>query len=121
VRPRQVHLRRQSRERIKPPIFSTLTIFTSHRSQLFLVTNGEKFKYFERWATGKGFRVDDLICNGATIEETRLGDVADVALCLRADHGERKDSTQSVEEPEDVCVIAGDTMIKVCIRMRNFN
>lgn len=52
-------------------------------SQVFLVCNADKFKYFERWASSSEFPLENIINDGTTSYETRLGASADLDLCFR--------------------------------------
>ncbi len=71
-------------------------------SQVYLVTNADKFKHYERWATASDFPVDNIVNDGTTSHEDRLGSVADLELCLRA----KKISGK------EVMVIAGDMIFQ---------
>ncbi len=94
------------------------------------MTNADKFKHFERWATASDFPVDNIVNDGTTsydsrfhifslkkgkkyyfskvknVSNFRLGALADLSLCLRA-------KGVSLESGEDVCVIAGDMLFQV--------
>ncbi|XP_061682466.1 glucuronokinase with putative uridyl pyrophosphorylase isoform X4 [Syngnathoides biaculeatus] len=52
-------------------------------TEAYLVTNADKYKHFERWATANDFPVENIINNGSTTPEDSLGDVADVELVIR--------------------------------------
>jgi len=52
-------------------------------SEYFLVSNGLKYKYFERWATGHGFDVDHVVNNGCTDSRLSLGAVNDLLLGMK--------------------------------------
>eukprot|EP00964_Phaeocystis_antarctica_P044132 scaffold25353_cov62-Phaeocystis_antarctica.AAC.5 len=78
--------------------------------EVFLVTNANKFKYYERypspppvtltrWATANDFPVENIINDGTTSAASRMGSVADLDLVLR--------SKPSIAE-SDVMVVAGD-------------
>ena len=67
------------------------------------MTNADKFKHFERWASASEFPATNVLNDGTSSHESRLGSVADLALCLRA---------RGLGH-EDVCVIAGDMMFQV--------
>eukprot|EP00053_Salpingoeca_punica_P020390 m.211417 g.211417 ORF g.211417 m.211417 type:complete len:608 (-) comp18324_c0_seq1:4027-5850(-) len=66
-------------------------------SDIYIVTNADKFKYYERWATAHSFPRDHIINNGCTSEER--GAVADLDLALRRAKAE-----------SDVMVVAGDML-----------
>ena len=74
-------------------------------SQVFLICNADKFKYYERWASSVEFPVENIINDGTTSYDTRLGAVADLDLCLRV----KSDYCQD----KDVMVVAGDMMFQV--------
>ena len=75
-------------------------------SQVFLICNADKFKYYERWASSVEFPVENIINDGTTSYDTRLGAVADLDLCLRVKSNYCQD--------KDVMVVAGDMMFQVC-------
>jgi hypothetical protein len=39
---------------------------------VYLVTNADKYKYYERWATANDFPVENIINDGTTGYETRF-------------------------------------------------
>uniref|UniRef100_A0A4W3HD59 Glucuronokinase with putative uridyl pyrophosphorylase n=1 Tax=Callorhinchus milii TaxID=7868 RepID=A0A4W3HD59_CALMI len=53
-------------------------------SEVYLITNADKYKYYERWATANDFPVENIINDGTTTGETRLGAVADLELLVRS-------------------------------------
>ncbi|XP_054650708.1 glucuronokinase with putative uridyl pyrophosphorylase isoform X2 [Dunckerocampus dactyliophorus] len=68
-------------------------------TEVYLVTNADKYKHFERWATANDFPVENLINDGSTTLVDRLGAVADLELAIR-----------SRKLQDDVMVIAGDML-----------
>jgi hypothetical protein len=70
-------------------------------TECFLVVNAHQFKYFERWATANGFPAENIINDGTTTHEGRLGAAADLDLVKR-----RKGL-----EGADAMIIAGDMLI----------
>ncbi|XP_030632900.1 glucuronokinase with putative uridyl pyrophosphorylase [Chanos chanos] len=68
-------------------------------SEVYLVTNADKYKHYERWATANDFPVENVVNDGSTTLEGRLGAVADVELAIR-----------SRKLEDDVMVIAGDML-----------
>ncbi|XP_076024005.1 glucuronokinase with putative uridyl pyrophosphorylase [Genypterus blacodes] len=68
-------------------------------TEVYLVTNADKFKYYERWATASDFPVENVVNDGSTTLENRLGAVADLELV-----------TRSRNLQEDIMVIAGDML-----------
>ncbi|XP_077962344.1 glucuronokinase with putative uridyl pyrophosphorylase isoform X4 [Gasterosteus aculeatus] len=68
-------------------------------TEVYLVTNADKYKHFERWATANDFPVENVINDGSTTLEDRLGAVADLELAIR-----------SRRLADDVMVIAGDML-----------
>lgn len=70
--------------------------------KVFLVTNADKIKHFERWATASDFPVQNIINDGTTSRETRIGAIADLQLCLKV----KKIRNQSI------MVIAGDILFQ---------
>ncbi|XP_071806247.1 uncharacterized protein [Asterias amurensis] len=70
-------------------------------SDVYLVTNADKYKYYERWATAHGFPVDNIINDGSTIQGNRLGSVGDFDLVLR-----------NKRISDDVLVVAGDMLFQ---------
>ncbi|XP_059494967.1 glucuronokinase with putative uridyl pyrophosphorylase [Stegostoma tigrinum] len=68
-------------------------------SDVYLVTNADKYKYYERWATAIDFPVENIINDGSTTSQTQLGAVADLELVIR-----------SKRFTDDVMVVAGDML-----------
>uniref|UniRef100_H3BHX4 Glucuronokinase with putative uridyl pyrophosphorylase n=1 Tax=Latimeria chalumnae TaxID=7897 RepID=H3BHX4_LATCH len=68
-------------------------------SEVYLVTNADKYKHYERWATANDFPVENIINDGTTMYETRLGAVSDLELVIR-----------SKKLHDDVMVIAADML-----------
>ncbi|XP_045075645.1 glucuronokinase with putative uridyl pyrophosphorylase isoform X1 [Coregonus clupeaformis] len=68
-------------------------------SEVYLVTNADKYKHYERWATANDFPVENVVNDGSTTLEGRLGAVADLELTIR-----------SRKLQDDVMVIAGDML-----------
>ncbi|XP_069039138.1 glucuronokinase with putative uridyl pyrophosphorylase isoform X1 [Lepisosteus oculatus] len=68
-------------------------------SEVYLVTNADKYKHYERWATANDFPVGNLVNDGSTTLEGRLGAVADLELAIR-----------SRRLSDDIMVIAGDML-----------
>ncbi|XP_034403875.1 glucuronokinase with putative uridyl pyrophosphorylase [Cyclopterus lumpus] len=68
-------------------------------TEVYLVTNADKFKYYERWATANDFPLENVVNDGSTTLEDRLGAVADLELAIR-----------SRKLQDDVMVIAGDML-----------
>jgi glucuronokinase len=50
---------------------------------VFLVTNADKYKHFERWATASDFPPENIVNDGTTSQEARLGSLGDLDLVLR--------------------------------------
>ncbi|XP_063063495.1 glucuronokinase with putative uridyl pyrophosphorylase [Engraulis encrasicolus] len=74
---------------------NTRQLFT----EVYLVTNADKYKHYERWATANDFPVENLVNDGSTTLEDRLGAVADLELAIR-----------SRGLKDDIMVIAGDML-----------
>ncbi|KAG9352708.1 hypothetical protein JZ751_021122 [Albula glossodonta] len=68
-------------------------------SEVYLVTNADKYKHYERWATANDFPSENVVNDGSTTLEGRLGAVADLDLAIRS---RRLD--------DDIMVIAGDML-----------
>ncbi|XP_066462073.1 uncharacterized protein [Eleutherodactylus coqui] len=68
-------------------------------SEVYLVTNADKYKHYERWATANDFPVDNIINDGTTTYDTRLGAVADLELAI-----------SSKKLNDDIMVIAADML-----------
>ncbi|XP_068098245.1 uncharacterized protein [Hyperolius riggenbachi] len=68
-------------------------------SEVYLVTNADKYKHYERWATAHDFPVDNIINDGTTTYEMKLGAVADLELAI-----------SSKKLNDDIMVIAGDML-----------
>ena len=70
-------------------------------SDVFLVTNADKYKHYERWATANDFPVENIINDGSTTYETSLGAVGDFELALR---------NKNIKDA--VMVVAGDMLFE---------
>lgn len=68
-------------------------------TEVYLVTNADKYKHYERWATANDFPVENIINDGSTTLEDRLGAVSDLELAIR-----------SQKLQDDIMVIAGDML-----------
>ncbi|XP_075696665.1 uncharacterized protein LOC142662337 [Rhinoderma darwinii] len=68
-------------------------------SEVYLVTNADKYKHYERWATANDFPVDNIINDGTTTYNTRLGAVADLELAI-----------SSKKLNDDIMVVAADML-----------
>uniref|UniRef100_A0A667YPV0 Glucuronokinase with putative uridyl pyrophosphorylase n=1 Tax=Myripristis murdjan TaxID=586833 RepID=A0A667YPV0_9TELE len=68
-------------------------------TEVYLVTNADKYKHFERWATANDFPVENVVNDGSTTLEDQLGAVADLELVIR-----------SRKLQDDIMVIAGDML-----------
>ncbi|XP_038159073.1 glucuronokinase with putative uridyl pyrophosphorylase [Cyprinodon tularosa] len=68
-------------------------------TEVYLVTNADKYKYYERWATANDFPVENVVNDGSTTLRDQLGAVADLELVIR-----------SRKLQDDVVVIAGDML-----------
>ena len=53
-------------------------------NECYLIVNAHQYKYFERWATANGFPIDNIVNDGTTTHDGRLGAAADLDLVLRA-------------------------------------
>ncbi|KAF0030281.1 hypothetical protein F2P81_017012 [Scophthalmus maximus] len=53
-------------------------------TEVYLVTNADKYKHYERWATANDFPVENVVNDGSTTLEDRLGAVADLELAIRS-------------------------------------
>ncbi|KAL1530773.1 hypothetical protein AB1Y20_001671 [Prymnesium parvum] len=69
-------------------------------SEVYLVTNANKYKYYERWATANDFPVENIVNDGTTTKGSRIGSVADLDLVLR---------TKGIDDC-DIMVVAGDML-----------
>jgi glucuronokinase len=52
--------------------------------QVYIVTNAEKFKPFERWASAHAFPRHNIINDGTTSRTGNIGALADLLLAIRA-------------------------------------
>lgn len=68
--------------------------------EVYLVTNANKYKYYERWATANDFPVENIVNDGTTTAANRMGSVADLDLVLR---------TKAIQDA-DIMVVAGDML-----------
>jgi hypothetical protein len=51
--------------------------------EVYLVSNADKYKFFERWATANNFPVGNIINDGTTTSSARLGSLGDFDLARR--------------------------------------
>lgn len=72
-------------------------------ADVYLVSNADKYKHFERWATASDFPLENLINDGSTFPTNSLGSLADFELVLRV---------KNLWE-HDVVVVAGDMLFQV--------
>ena len=70
--------------------------------EVYLVTNADKYKYYERWATANDFPVENIVNDGTTTFDSRMGSVADLYLVLR---------NKGIVET-DVMTVAGDMLFE---------
>eukprot|EP01059_Diplonema_ambulator_P003778 TRINITY_DN13482_c0_g1_i2.p1 TRINITY_DN13482_c0_g1~~TRINITY_DN13482_c0_g1_i2.p1 ORF type:complete len:171 (+),score=41.03 TRINITY_DN13482_c0_g1_i2:133-645(+) len=68
-------------------------------SNVYLVTNADKYKYYERWATASDFPVENIVNDGSTTHGGRIGAVADFHLAVK---------TKNITG--DVMVVSGDML-----------
>ncbi|KAL5499940.1 hypothetical protein EMCRGX_G011415 [Ephydatia muelleri] len=66
---------------------------------VYLVTNADKYKYYERWASSHEFPISNILNNGSTTLENSHGAIADLNLVIQCKHIKR-----------DVMVVAGDML-----------
>ena len=50
-----------------------MTLLVTNDFQVYLVCNADKFKHFERWATGNDFPLENLVNDGTTRLENLVG------------------------------------------------
>lgn len=77
---------------------------TNKRQQftdVYIVTNADKYKYYERWATANGFPRENIINDGAASSRATPGAVADIDLAVRS---------RNIDS--DVMIIAGDMLFQ---------
>lgn len=53
-------------------------------SGVYLVTNAEKFKHYDRWTTTTGFPRENVVNDGTTSSTGGIGALADFDLCVRS-------------------------------------
>ncbi|EGD74001.1 hypothetical protein PTSG_05698 [Salpingoeca rosetta] len=68
-------------------------------SDVYLVTNAEKYKHYERWATANGFPRQNIINDGTTSSTGGIGAIADLDLAIRS---------RSIDD--DLLVVSGDML-----------
>ena len=69
-------------------------------TEIFVVTAGRKYKHFERWATSHGLPVRNVVNNGTTTAQGRLGAARDLLLGL----------TRAAGFDEDTLVLGGEAL-----------
>lgn len=65
--------------------------------EVYLVTNADKYKHYERWATANEFPVPNIVNDGSTNAENSIGAIAALELTIR-----------SKNINDDILVVAGD-------------
>eukprot|EP00039_Didymoeca_costata_P022849 m.5353 g.5353 ORF g.5353 m.5353 type:complete len:619 (+) comp3281_c0_seq1:104-1960(+) len=75
---------------------------TNAFEKVYLVTNADKYKHYERWATSRGFPRENVINDGTTANTGGLGAVADFELALRC----------KGIDTGDVMVVSGDMLFE---------
>ncbi|CAH1796088.1 unnamed protein product [Owenia fusiformis] len=70
-------------------------------SEVYLVTNADKYKHYERWATASDFPVANIVNDGTTTLANSIGAVADVDLVIR-----------NKKVNDDIMVVAGDMLFQ---------
>lgn len=68
-------------------------------SEVYLVTNAAKYKYYERWASAHEFPTQNIVNDGTTTYENSLGAIADLDRAIR-----------SKKITDDIMVVAGDML-----------
>eukprot|EP00659_Diplonema_papillatum_P004524 gene4524-7005_t len=66
---------------------------------VYLITNADKYKYFERWATASDFPLENIINDGSTTQGSRIGAAGDLNLAIQ---------TKGIQG--DVMVVSGDML-----------
>eukprot|EP00939_MAST-03C_sp_MAST-3C-sp1_P003404 g3404.t1 len=78
-------------------------LVTTPISNIYLVSSGKNYKFFERFATAKGLPISHVVNNGITTSNERLGAARDLLKGLI-----RASSQQGGIIDEDVAVIGGE-------------
>lgn len=68
-------------------------------AEVYLVTNADKYKYYERWASAQEFPISNILNNGSTTLQNSIGAIADLNLVIQCKHIKR-----------DIMVVAGDML-----------
>ena len=68
-------------------------------SKVYLVTNADKYKHFERWATANDFPTENIVNDGTTSAVQGLGELGMLRLVLR-----------SKQIDSDLCVLSCESM-----------
>jgi len=79
-------------------------------SNIYIVSNDHFYHQFEKWAHARSFPVKNIINDGTSANDRRLGAVADLLLGI-----EERKNTKS-----DLLVIAGDTLFLAEFDLRQF-
>jgi len=96
----------------KPLIEYWITHFNNskqHISNIYIVTNTCYYSMFKEWATSIGFPIQNLLNDGSTSNDKRLGAVADVGFVI-----------QKKKLKNHLLVIAGDTLFLSDFKLDNF-
>lgn len=68
-----------------------------------VLSSSSRYKHYERWATANDFPVENVVNDGSTTLEDRLGAVADLELVVR-----------SRKLRDDVMVVRGSAVLRWC-------
>lgn len=78
---------------------------------IVLVSNADKFKHFERWATSRGFPLDNLLNTGSTASSNNSrGSLSDVDLALRTLEIRNAAAASAASAHEENVAAAEDSM-----------
>lgn len=61
-----------------------LILYTSYCLAVPLYVSHSRYKHYERWATANDFPVENVVNDGSTTLEGRLGAVADLELAIHS-------------------------------------
>eukprot|EP00124_Ichthyophonus_hoferi_P001349 Ihof_evm11s67 gene=Ihof_evmTU11s67 len=70
--------------------------------ETYVITNAHFYDSFKTWAVSTGFPVDNILNDGTTDNESRLGAISDINMVLEA--------KQIKSRGLDILIVAGDTL-----------
>lgn len=88
-----------------------------NKDDIYIVTNQLFYNQFQSWAQIRGISLDNIINDGTTTNENRIGASADIALCLSS---KLDQINNSLSDTSGILIIAGDTLFDIDFNLDDF-